>query len=217
MNNIQDELWRFSSFHSFPRDMDISCLMLAKAGFIYTGQNSETKCYSCGLIVQHWKSGDIPYAIHKNLSPSCAHITHLEITAPGNLHILTYVNKRRNSLITKPLAICADTYDISNIINFPKFPNYISNSIRNYTFQKWPDNLRNIARDMVSAGFLYVGYSDFTRCFHCGIRLRNWFKDCDPWAEHKRWSPLCQHLLQSYQTTPLAEKPDNTVGIIHWC
>lgn len=85
MTNIQDELWRCASFRTFPRDVDISCLMLAKSGFVYTGKNSETKCFSCGLIVKHWRSGDIPNVIHKNISPSCAHIRQFETIAPGSL------------------------------------------------------------------------------------------------------------------------------------
>ncbi|VDI15261.1 E3 ubiquitin-protein ligase XIAP [Mytilus galloprovincialis] len=212
MTNIQDELWRCASFNSFPRDVDISCLMLAKSGFIYTGQNAETKCFSCGLIFKNWKSGDIPNVIHKSRSPSCAHIIQFEPIAPGILRIEAYAPKGRNSVIKTTLGIFENIFDISNRsnTNIPQFPNYSSNNIRNCTFQTWPKNLRNITRSMVSTGFFYVGYSDFTRCFHCGLRLQNWFKDCDPWAEHKRWSPFCQHLLQSYRTIPFKEEQDNT-------
>lgn len=32
------------------------------------------------------------------------------------------------------------------------------------------------------------------RCFHCGIGLRNWEEDDDPYVEHCRWSPNCQYM-----------------------
>lgn len=43
--------------------------------------------------------------------------------------------------------------------------------------------------------FIYkIGNQDFVRCFHCGIGLRNWEEDDDPYVEHCRWSPNCQYM-----------------------
>ena len=39
-----------------------------------------------------------------------------------------------------------------------------------------------------------AGNQDFVRCFHCGIGLRNWEEDDDPYVEHGRWSPNCQYI-----------------------
>lgn len=41
---------------------------------------------------------------------------------------------------------------------------------------------------------MLLGNQDFVRCFHCGIGLRNWEDDDDPYVEHCRWSPNCQYM-----------------------
>lgn len=69
--SMSNEMMRFSSLSTFPRQIDISMTRLAKAGFFYTGKGCATKCYSCGTTYDQWKSGDDPTAIHKSISPSC--------------------------------------------------------------------------------------------------------------------------------------------------
>lgn len=36
--------------------------------------------------------------------------------------------------------------------------------------------------------------NDCVRCFQCGIGLRNWDPEDDPWVEHARWSSKCSYL-----------------------
>lgn len=49
---------------------------------------------------------------------------------------------------------------------------------------------------LADAGFFYAGFSDCTRCFFCGIGLRNWEDGDIPWIEHARWCPTCDFLRQ---------------------
>ncbi|VDI16851.1 Hypothetical predicted protein [Mytilus galloprovincialis] len=58
----------------------------------------------------------------------------------------------------------------------------------------WPGYLNQTPRAMALAGFLFAGYHDYTRCFHCGGGLRNWEAGDDPWVEHARWFPQCGFL-----------------------
>lgn len=52
-----------------------------------------------------------------------------------------------------------------------------------------------IITDIYIKIFIYkIGNQDFVRCFHCGIGLRNWEEDDDPYVEHCRWSPNCQYM-----------------------
>ena len=44
--------------------------------------------------------------------------------------------------------------------------------------------------------FNSLGFSDCTRCFSCGIGLRNWEDGDIPWIEHARWCPTCDFLQQ---------------------
>ena len=32
------------------------------------------------------------------------------------------------------------------------------------------------------------------RCYSCGIELRDWEREDNPWQEHRRFSPNCVHL-----------------------
>ncbi|XP_047468549.1 putative inhibitor of apoptosis [Penaeus chinensis] len=42
---------------------------------------------------------------------------------------------------------------------------------------------------LVEAGFYHIGISDHVQCFHCGVGLRNWEWDDDPWELHAKWNP----------------------------
>ena len=47
------------------------------------------------------------------------------------------------------------------------------------------------------AGFYFEGteeHPDATRCYACGLVLRNWEPGDDPWVEHARHRPRCSHL-----------------------
>ncbi|XP_047468419.1 baculoviral IAP repeat-containing protein 3-like [Penaeus chinensis] len=44
---------------------------------------------------------------------------------------------------------------------------------------------------LVEAGFYHIGISDHVQCFHCGVGLRNWEWDDDPWELHAKWNPDC--------------------------
>lgn len=40
----------------------------------------------------------------------------------------------------------------------------------------------------------FTDAGDSVRCYHCGIGLRNWDPEDDPWVEHARWSPKCEYV-----------------------
>jgi hypothetical protein len=84
-------------------------------------------------------------------------------------------------------------------INFdrPKYHAYAVLATRISSFKDWPTSLTQTPRDLATAGFLYAGYGDYTRCFFCGGGLRNWEPGDDPWTEHARWFPKCAYLRQN--------------------
>ncbi|VDI33746.1 baculoviral IAP repeat-containing protein 7/8, partial [Mytilus galloprovincialis] len=79
-------------------------------------------------------------------------------------------------------------------IQSPRYVNYSPLQIRISSFEGWPGYLNQTPRAMALAGFLFAGYHDYTRCFHCGGGLRNWEAGDDPWVEHARWFPQCGFL-----------------------
>ncbi|XP_078323029.1 putative inhibitor of apoptosis [Crassostrea virginica] len=60
------------------------------------------------------------------------------------------------------------------------------------TFSKWT-GLPN-ARLMSRAGFFWTANGDHVICFACGIGVKNWNCECDPWEEHLRYKPKCPFL-----------------------
>ncbi|XP_052762882.1 baculoviral IAP repeat-containing protein 3-like isoform X2 [Mya arenaria] len=81
-----------------------------------------------------------------------------------------------------------------NSINGPKYPKYTTKSSRLDSFK----GCQSIAVSTIvlsEAGLFYTGVEDCTRCFQCGIGLRHWSKNDDPWTEHARFSLDCDHVV----------------------
>ncbi|VDI37862.1 Hypothetical predicted protein [Mytilus galloprovincialis] len=83
VDSMSNELLRLSSFSNFPSDINISLIKLAKTGFYYSGRRN-TKCFSCGVTYDKWKSVDDPAVIHKMLSPSCALVAETRFSSSAN-------------------------------------------------------------------------------------------------------------------------------------
>ena len=62
---------------------------------------------------------------------------------------------------------------------------------------RWPAHkTRATPQQIVDAGMYYLGVRDRVKCWYCNGGLQNWDKDDDPWAEHAKWFPLCEYVLQ---------------------
>jgi len=44
---------------------------LAEAGFYYTGDADEVRCYACRQSFSKWQHGDVPLDVHRRRCPSC--------------------------------------------------------------------------------------------------------------------------------------------------
>ncbi|KAL3882073.1 hypothetical protein ACJMK2_028446 [Sinanodonta woodiana] len=78
----------------------------------------------------------------------------------------------------------------------PKYPQYAVQNMRINSFQRWPAELQQRPEEMAECGFYYAGFNDCVRCFHCGVGLRHWMNEDDPWIEHARWSTSCVYVLK---------------------
>ncbi|CAG2242643.1 BIRC2_3 [Mytilus edulis] len=291
-DSMSVEMLRIYSLRNFPRNINISMIRLARAGFYSTGNSTETRCFRCGVIYRDWISGDDPMHIHRHLSPTCDLVSNGDgldnigeelqntrrqerregqssnandisignVSLPSNENIgsLNNVTSRQyhhdvshinpsarnfdhhDTVRDEPGAIEisipriqsheSNTYTHSNKnfksncninsqnmstnndspasdfernctnnqagidIQSPKYVNYSPLQIRISSFEGWPGYLNQTPRAMALAGFLFAGYHDYTRCFHCGGGLRNWESGDDPWVEHARWFPQCGFL-----------------------
>lgn len=73
-DHMRTEWLRVTTFQTFPSDVGISSVKLAKYGFYYTGQNKETKCHFCSKTYNEWTSTSDIEAIHRQISPDCPFI-----------------------------------------------------------------------------------------------------------------------------------------------
>ncbi|XP_071143576.1 baculoviral IAP repeat-containing protein 7-like [Mytilus edulis] len=83
VDSMSNELLRVSSYSNFPREISINLIKMAKTGFYYI-DGRKTKCFSCGITYDRWKSGDDPVVIHKILSPSCALLAEPRFSSSAN-------------------------------------------------------------------------------------------------------------------------------------
>lgn len=82
----------------------------------------------------------------------------------------------------------------------PKSPQYAARLDRYMTFVVDGNaNKHRFDRDFVNkltvAGFFYTGRDDFVKCYYCGIMLKTWMPEHDPWMEHARQSDTCSFVL----------------------
>lgn len=75
LKNMNSEMFRFATFERFPRGDKPYSTRLAQAGFYFTSQNDEVKCYCCKKIFNNWSANDNPVNIHRNYSPTCLFFT----------------------------------------------------------------------------------------------------------------------------------------------
>ncbi|XP_052097148.1 baculoviral IAP repeat-containing protein 7-like isoform X9 [Mytilus californianus] len=105
--SMSNELLRVSSYSTFPRDINVNLIKMAKTGFYYI-DGRRTKCFSCGVTHDKWKSGDDPVVIHRMLSPSCALVTENEPTLSSSAH-----QEERATVVSNNTGTTIDTRTIT--------------------------------------------------------------------------------------------------------
>ncbi|XP_046344485.2 E3 ubiquitin-protein ligase XIAP-like [Haliotis rufescens] len=66
------ELLRLKTFAGWMLLDRASPIRLAKAGFIYTGNEDVVKCFSCDVVKGGWSRNMNPMLVHRELNPSCS-------------------------------------------------------------------------------------------------------------------------------------------------
>ncbi|XP_048240043.1 baculoviral IAP repeat-containing protein 7-like [Haliotis rufescens] len=66
------ELLRLKTFAGWMLLDRASPIRLAKAGFIYTGNEDVVKCFSCDVVKAGWSRNMNPMLVHRELNPSCS-------------------------------------------------------------------------------------------------------------------------------------------------
>ncbi|XP_061230397.1 inhibitor of apoptosis protein-like [Neopsephotus bourkii] len=215
------ELYRMSTFSTFPINVPVSERSLARAGFYYTGVEDKVKCFSCGLTLDNWQPGDNAMERHKQLYPSCSFIqSTLSVNNLGVPSHSTFSSPVVNSLLPSLHSMTLSQgseqvgYFSGSFFSFPqdpvtgravedlsflrpKFhnPHMSTEDARLRTFHSWPLTFISPA-DLAKAGLYYLGTADKVACFSCGGQLSNWEPKDNAVSEHRRHFPNC-HFLES--------------------
>ncbi|XP_028816843.1 E3 ubiquitin-protein ligase XIAP [Denticeps clupeoides] len=176
---------RINSFQQFPRGEQVWVEQLARAGFYYTGQADQVRCFSCQGTVDTWLAEDTPVSRHRRVSPDCA--------------FLSCVHRGGDVQATDEASEATDfslrTGDVVDETTYPMVPHMCDEDARFQTFQAWPPSSPVRPRDLAQAGLFYEGQEDRVQCFCCGIQLSQWVSGDDPWTEHSKYSRNCFFIL----------------------
>nr|XP_033803888.1 inhibitor of apoptosis protein-like [Geotrypetes seraphini]XP_033803889.1 inhibitor of apoptosis protein-like [Geotrypetes seraphini]XP_033803890.1 inhibitor of apoptosis protein-like [Geotrypetes seraphini] len=215
------ELYRMSTFSSFPTNVPVSERSLARAGFYYTGVNDKVKCFSCGLMLDNWKPGDNALEKHKQLYPSCNFIQSFHVSNLGSsshsafsppvtnsvlqssqsssitssLDQVGYINCMYSSFPVDPVTYRA-VEDLSHLRPNLYKPEMNTEEARLSSFQAWSLTFI-LPTELAKAGFYYLGPEDQVACFMCGGQLSNWEPKDNAMSEHRRHFPDCPFLEHS--------------------
>ncbi|KAM6157814.1 LOW QUALITY PROTEIN: baculoviral IAP repeat-containing protein 2-like [Rhynchocyon petersi] len=212
------ELYRMSTYSTFPTGVPISERSLARAGFYYTGVNDKVKCFCCGLMLDNWKQGDNAIEKHKQLYPSCSFIQNLiSVTSLGSTS--KTVSPVRNTLTPSlsPTLEHSGSFhssysdlspnpinsrgveDLAPLKTDPFSYAMSTEEARFLSYKMWPLTFLS-PLDLARAGFYYIGPGDRVACFACGGKLSNWEPKDDAMSEHRRHFPNCPFLENSSET-----------------
>ncbi|XP_065344243.1 uncharacterized protein LOC135942178 [Cloeon dipterum] len=197
----------------------VTPLDLAKNGFYYSGDDDNCRCAFCNLEVRGWEAGDTARGEHKRWNPNCLFLRNIQnidnviigqeaavAKKPGYLKgisdpFLTTESLSEclgSHLLQKETSSTNTTVRNLNLMlwSTSKHPNFASLLKRTETFKNyWPLSMAQTGHELARAGFYYTGSGDMVICFHCGIGLKDWDREDDPFKQHAKWSSACQFLL----------------------
>lgn len=226
--DLSCELYRMSTFSTFPTNTPVSERSLARAGFYYTGVQDKVKCFSCGLTLDNWQPGDNAMEKHKQLYPSCTFVQRmLSVNNVGLSSRSAFPHSVANSLPPSLHSIALSPsleqvgYFSGSFSSFPQDPvttraaedlPFLSPKLHNHsmrtedarlrTFQSWPLTFLS-PTDLAKAGLYYLGTADKVACFTCGGQLCNWEPKDNAVSEHRRHYPNCpfvENLIRDQQS-----------------
>lgn len=211
------ELYRISTYSTFPAGVPVSERSLARAGFYYTGVFDKVRCFCCGLMLDNWKQGDSPVEKHKRLYPSCSFIRNLasvsNLESPSKnisvrasfKHSLSSPTLEHSGLSTGSCpshsldALTSRAIEDSSPVRTNPYSYAMSTEeARFLTYHSWPLTFLTPA-ELARAGFYYLGPGDRVACFACGGTLSNWEPKDDAMSEHRRHFPNCPFLESSLE------------------
>lgn len=113
--------------------------------------------------------------------------------------------------LIKPQKTPNNQYNTSDVPLINGFDDF---NVRISSYQGWPGYLALVPKDMAEAGWYFMGFNDFTQCFHCGGRARDWENHHNPLKRHKKLYPKCKFLVGKVSSQSL-EDVKHTADVPH--
>ncbi|KAL4232519.1 Baculoviral IAP repeat-containing protein 2 [Mactra antiquata] len=217
--SMRYELLRFCTLRTYPKGDKPYLIKLAAAGFYYASDGDGVVCYCCGIRRYNWNGKEDPMKVHKGIKPHCKFLLRNEennvpvvyngpwsrgLMAIDNIPVphsarqeegrvnMEYAPDRLQHSQETPTG--QQTLGINN--STPKHPSYVRKDQRLTSYKDWPRDAKLKPDILASAGFYHAGFGDCVRCFYCGVGLRHWSAEDDPWVEHARWARTCVFVRQ---------------------
>lgn len=177
-----------------------AAVRLATGGFWHES-NGRVCCFDCELTLSDWSEADDPslvHTLHQYRRTMCRFARRLPCgNVPiGARHIPIPMPQLQDSIgvVGADTSLLLRMFGVDTMYR-PEYPRFKHLSARLRSFDTWPVGIAQKRKPLADAGFIYFGVSDTLVCYHCGVSLGAWEPNDDPWIEHAKKSPYCQHVI----------------------
>ncbi|XP_070599212.1 baculoviral IAP repeat-containing protein 1 [Erythrolamprus reginae] len=191
-NNHQEMESRLESFSNWPfYCKEIQPVLLAEAGFFFTGIKDTVQCFTCSGCLGNWEEGDDPWKEHAKWFPECEFLQRKKSRDEIKQYIQSYSGffgiTGKHFAASARKCLPSDPEDLEPLLNI-----YKDEEIRLESFKTWPQDAHADPLILAKVGFFYTGKNDTVQCFYCNGCLQNWKETDDPWEEHVKIFPHCK-------------------------
>ena len=189
--NYQSEAERIKSFVGWPLNETVHPEQLARVGFVYTGDGALVQCFQCGVKYRHWYKGDVPLNVHQKCNPRCPFLQTLTSKSKSS------PEQQPTGSYIQPELVGSNTHSEEVSKHSLQFPEYSKETIRLQSFKHWGGVVP--AKELAEGGFYMIARRDVVRCFSCNVVVQDWERSDNVIDEHRRHSPDCSFLKQTFQ------------------
>lgn len=210
--SLNHEEVRRKTFINWPLSF-INSNTLAMTGFYFFGHADTVRCHFCQVEIGRWEPEDNEVTEHQRWSQNCPLMkrrasNNVPINAALLENILPPISYDVAGLGTgsnirqhiesegtfQPVNRPQLNPQSQETVKSPKYPEYMSESSRIKSYENWPVETEQDPQQLAGAGFFYTSKEDRLKCFHCGVELRGWRADNNPWIQHVLINRTCEFM-----------------------
>ncbi|XP_063819208.1 baculoviral IAP repeat-containing protein 7 [Pseudophryne corroboree] len=148
--DMVEERERLATYRTWPQYAEVTPDLLARAGFFYTGNRDNVKCFHCDGGLRNWERGDDPWREHAKWFPRCEFL----IQSMGPAYIRSVQDSMFSSSESTPES--RRSSDRSTPIDSPgEWHAFLQSPIAQCALQMGFDE--NLVAGLVQSRFLLVG------------------------------------------------------------